>query len=91
MAVANGEDGVTDIMCSVALGKLTLSKSKSMIVSNLKGLAKRVQRILKVNDLHPPVADAARDLGIDAAGGVSRRRKARNQRLRAGRRWGKKR
>ena len=36
-----------------------------MLVSNRKGLANRVQRILKVNDLHIPVADAARDLGID--------------------------
>ena len=58
MAVANSEDDVTDTLCSVALelrdgfehGKLTLSKSKSMIVSNRNGLAKRVQRNLKVND-----------------------------------------
>ena len=70
--------------------KLTLSISRSLIVSNWKGLANRVQRILKVNDLHIPVADAARDLGIDSAGGGRRRRKTRNQRLRAARRRRKK-
>ena len=75
MSVANIEDDVTHTICSVALelrdelenGKLMLCKSKSMIVSNREGLAKRVQRILKVNDLHLPVADDARDLDIDAA------------------------
>ena len=39
-----------------------------MIVSNRKSLAKRVQRILRVNDLHIPVSGATRDLGIEAAG-----------------------
>ena len=36
----------------------------------LQGLAKRVRRILRVNDFHIPVADAARDLDIDAAEAV---------------------
>ena len=70
MVVANSEDGVTGTDCSVVLElrdelenrKLTLSECKFMIVSNRNGLAKRVQRILNVNDLHLPVADAARDL-----------------------------
>ena len=66
------------------------AQSKSMIVNNRKGLAKRVQRILRVNDLHIPVADVARDLGIDATGGTRRRRKTRNQRLRAAKRREKK-
>ena len=59
-----------------------------MSVSNRKSLAKRVQRIFRVNDLHFPVADATRDLGIDAAGGARRRRSTRNQRLRVARRRG---
>ena len=54
-----------------------------MIVSHRKDLAKRVQRIPRVNDLHIPVADAACDLGIDATGGTRRRRKTCNQGLRA--------
>ena len=89
MSVANSEDDVTQSICSVAPevqedlrnARLTLSKNKSMIVSNRKGLAKRVQRILSVNDLHIPVADVARDLGIDATGGTRRRRQTRNQRV----------
>ena len=68
MSVANIEDDVTRSICSVALElqdefknvKLTFSRSKSMIVSNRKGLANRVRRILEVNDLHIPEADAAR-------------------------------
>ena len=98
MSVANNEDDVTRSICCVALelrqeleaAKLTLSKRKSLIVSNRKSLAKRVRRTLRVNDLHIPVADTARDLGIDVAGGSRRRRSTRNQRLRAaGRRGGK--
>ena len=95
MSAANNEDDVTRSICSIALelrheleaSKLTLDKNKSMIVSNRKSLAKRVQRILRVNDLHFPVADATRDLGINAVGGT-RRRRTRNLRLRAARRRG---
>ena len=95
MSAANNEDDVTRSICSIALElrheleapKLTLDKNKSMIVSNRKSLAKRVQRILRVNDLHIPVADATRDLGINAVGGA-RRRRTRNLRLRAARRRG---
>ena len=87
MSVANSEDDVTHTICSVALelrnelenGKPTLRKSKTMIVSNRKGLAKRARRILKVNDFHLPVADEARDLGVDAAGGGRSRHKALDQ------------
>ena len=98
MSVANNEDDVTRSICCVTLelrheleaAKLTLCKRKSMIVSNRKSLAKRVRRILRVNDLHIPVADSARDLGIDVAGGSRRRRSTRNQRFcAAGRRGGK--
>ena len=59
--------------------ELENGKSKSMIVSSRKELAKRLRRILKVNDLHLSVVDAARDLGIDTAGGGRRRRNACNQ------------
>ena len=69
-------------ICSVTLeqreeleeGRPILSKSQSRIVSNHNGLAHRVHTILKVIVLHLPVADAARDLGVDAAGGGRRRR-----------------
>ena len=95
-SVANNEDDVTRSICSVALelrheleaAKLTLNTNKSMIISNRQSLAKRVQRILRANDLHIPVADITRDLGIDAAGGARKRRRTRNQRLRAARRRG---
>ena len=60
MSVVNNDDDVTRSICSVALelrheleaAKFTLNKNKSMIVSNRKSLANRVQRILRVNDLH---------------------------------------
>ena len=76
LSVANNEDDVTRSICSVALelrheleaAKLTLNRS--MILNNRQSLAKRVQRILRANDLHIPVADTTRDLGIDAAGGA---------------------
>ena len=47
-------------MKTTSAAKLTLNKNKSMIVSNRQSLAKRVQRILRANDLHIPVADATR-------------------------------
>ena len=76
MVVDNSEDDVANTTCSVAVGlrdsldngKLTFSRSKSKIVSKRNGLAKTAQEIPKVSNLHLPVADAARDLGIDAAG-----------------------
>ena len=51
-----------------------LSKSNSKIARNRNGLAKRTKRVLKVNGIRLPVADAARDVGTDVAGGGRRRR-----------------
>ena len=87
MSVVNNDDDVTRSICSVALelrheleaAKFTLNKNKSMIVSNRRSLANRVQRILRVNDLHIHLTDATRDLGIDAAGGARRRRSTRSE------------
>ena len=80
--VANGEDDVANTICSFALElrdeleneKPTLSKNESKIVSKRNCVAKRVQRILNVSDCHLPVAGAARDFGIVAAGGRRRRK-----------------
>ena len=46
----------------------TLNEQSAVcIFFGMERLAKRVQRILRVNDLHIPVTDATRDLRIDAA------------------------
>ena len=91
MSAANNEDDVTRSLSFVTSWRhpsSTLNKNKSMTVSNRKSLAKRVQRILRVSDLHILVADATRDLGIHAVGGARRRRSTRNLKPRAARRPG---